>query len=320
MVPNQKKIERYVSLEGGNPSALAASVEQHIKKGFQPWGTVLLFGNKLYQVMVVYKRTIGLFAVVDEDANTSVFDEEDGGEGIPTKLCDDTEPFIIKNVTGNWSREVLRSESPFVVPNTPITIHDQYGNSLLVTSVSSVKGASLVVSTESPSASITVNTAPFNTAPSGGGLNVPVVSEDLTNAGTIVAGKVVIANTDVSINAVPVDSLQAEDLYDLTVTLGGNPTTPTYSIGTRTIDVTPITDLLIRIFIADTDTDAGQIIIDANSAGSITSVNSGGLTNLVIEVNGNPVTAPFTLAIADTLDLSFDSASGDTAITLTGTY
>ena len=204
------------------------------------------------------------------------------------------------------------------VPDATYTIVDTDTPPNTLDSGSIAAGAAATI--VAPAASVTVNTTPFNTAPSGGGLNVPVVSEDLTNAGTIVAGKVVIANTDVSINAVAVDSLQAEDAYDLTVTLGGNSTTPTYSIGTRTIDVTPITDLLIRIFIADTDTDAGQIIIDANSAGSITSVNSGGLTNLVIEVNGNPVTAPFTLAIADTLDLSFDSASGDTAITLTGTY
>jgi len=91
-----------------------------------------------------------------------------------------------------------------------------------------------------PAATVTVNTTPFGTAPSGGGLNVPVVSEDLTNSGTIIAGKVVIANIDVSINAVAVDSLQAEDPFPLTITLNGSaPAIPvTYNAGTKTADVT----------------------------------------------------------------------------------
>jgi hypothetical protein len=60
--------------------------------------------------------------------------------------------------------------------------------------------------------------------------------------------------------------------------------------------------------------------VKATEAGAITSVNAGGLTSLVIELNGNPVTAPFTLATGDSLEFTFDAAVTDTEITLTGTY
>ena len=119
-------------------------------------------------------------------------------------------------------------------------------NTLDSGSIASGAAATIVA----PAATVTVNTAPFGTAPSGGALNVPVVSEDLTNAGTIIAGKVVIANTDVTINTAPVDSLQAEDLYALTITLdGAAPATPvTYNSGTKTANVTsaPCTGNWIR--------------------------------------------------------------------------
>jgi hypothetical protein len=107
---------------------------------------------------------------------------------------------------------------------------------------------------------VTVNSTAFGTAPSGGGLNVPVVSEDLTNAGSIVAGKVVIANTDVTINTAPVDSLQAEDTYALTVTLDGAATTPTYNSGTKTIAVFSI----LPSFDPDTTTYMNAIGVAAN--------------------------------------------------------
>ena len=113
-----------------------------------------------------------------------------------------------------------------------------------------------------PAASVTVNANPFNTAPSGGSLNVPVVSEDLTNAGTIIAGKVVIANTDVTINTVAVDSLQAEDTYALTITLNGSsPAIPiTYNAGTKTADVTGGASASVAVAVSDAAPDFGDTI------------------------------------------------------------
>lgn len=80
------------------------------------------------------------------------------------------------------------------------------------------------------------------------------------------------------------------------------------------------TDLTIEIQIADATDTAGPFTITANSAGTISTVNDGGLTNLVIEVNGTPDTAPFTLAVGDTIEFAYDTTVAATVITLTGTY
>jgi hypothetical protein len=60
--------------------------------------------------------------------------------------------------------------------------------------------------------------------------------------------------------------------------------------------------------------------VKATEAGTITSINAGGLTSLVIEVNGVPASVPFALVAGDTLEFFYDAATADTEITLTGTY
>jgi hypothetical protein len=78
-------------------------------------------------------------------------------------------------------------------------------------------------------------------------------------------------------------------------------------------------DLTLRVQVA-TGADTFTFTLTANEAGTITSVNAGGLTTFVLTVNANPVTAPFTLADGDVLAATFDTAGADTAVTLTGTY
>jgi hypothetical protein len=60
--------------------------------------------------------------------------------------------------------------------------------------------------------------------------------------------------------------------------------------------------------------------VKATEAGTITSVNAGGLTSLVIEVNGVSASVPFALVAGDTIEFFYDTATADTEITLTGTY
>jgi len=66
--------------------------------------------------------------------------------------------------------------------------------------------------------------------------------------------------------------------------------------------------------------DSASITISANSAGTITAVDWGGLTGGVIEVNNVVVNLPFTVVATDVVDFGFGTASADTAIVLTGTY
>jgi hypothetical protein len=77
--------------------------------------------------------------------------------------------------------------------------------------------------------------------------------------------------------------------------------------------------LLISIPYAEDD-DTIQFTVIANSDGTVTSVDTTGLTSVVINVEGSPVSVPFVLAEDDVVDITFDSASADGIITMTGTY
>jgi hypothetical protein len=60
--------------------------------------------------------------------------------------------------------------------------------------------------------------------------------------------------------------------------------------------------------------------VKATEAGTITSINAGGLTSLVIEVNGTPVSVPYSKVAGDTIEFFYDTATSDTEIIETGTY
>lgn len=70
-------------------------------------------------------------------------------------------------------------------------------------------------------ATVTVNTTPFGTAPSGGGLNVPVVNGGSNPVGAIQSGQVVIANNATFINGVQVTDQEAEVDANIFVTRDG---------------------------------------------------------------------------------------------------
>ena len=77
--------------------------------------------------------------------------------------------------------------------------------------------------------------------------------------------------------------------------------------------------LTLAIIIRD-DEDNFSFNIVANSDGTITSVDNGGLTNLAIEVNGNPVSVPFTLDVGDLVTATFDLTTSDTIVKFIGNY
>ena len=79
-------------------------------------------------------------------------------------------------------------------------------------------------------------------------------------------------------------------------------------------------DLFLYFSYESGDDTIDGITIDTNSAGTITSVNSTGLTSVVIEVNGTPETVPFALVDTDTVEITFDAAGSDGQIIFTGTY
>jgi hypothetical protein len=78
-------------------------------------------------------------------------------------------------------------------------------------------------------------------------------------------------------------------------------------------------DLTIRVQVA-LAADAFTFTATANEAGTITSVNDGGLSAFVLSKNASPVTAPFTIANGDVISAAFTAAGAATTVILTGTY
>jgi hypothetical protein len=94
-------------------------------------------------------------------------------------------------------------------------------------------------------ASVTVNTTPFGTAPSGGSLDVPVQNTSGTNIGTVGA-TVVIPNSLVTINGVSVDSVPATTTSALTVLLDGVQSGSETSPNVWSVTSTPCTGNWVR--------------------------------------------------------------------------
>jgi hypothetical protein len=90
-----------------------------------------------------------------------------------------------------------------------------------------------------PDADVTINSAPFGTAPSGGSLNVPVIQNG-SPVGAKVGSDWVIppcADATFSIDGTQVDTIGSGADLDVRVELNGSPVTPTYNIGTKVIGV-----------------------------------------------------------------------------------
>jgi len=81
----------------------------------------------------------------------------------------------------------------------------------------------------------------------------------------------------------------------------------------------PIQDLEIQ-FDIDTDTDTYVKVATASFVGSITNINAGGLTNLVVSINDTPVSVPFTIALNDEIKLNYDTSISATVVILSGSY
>jgi hypothetical protein len=90
-----------------------------------------------------------------------------------------------------------------------------------------------------PPATITINSAPFASVPSGDTLDVPVVNGGSNPVGSEQGGEWVIGNSEVFINAVQVADIVAEDTANLAVELDGVPS-GAWNAGTQTWEVSSL--------------------------------------------------------------------------------
>lgn len=191
---------------------------------------------------------------------------------------------------------------PFCEPAT-YTLNDTSTPPNQLSSGSIPSGGSAVI--VAPDATVLRDGQPFGSVPSGGSIDVP---SDCPPC----------ADGNIELNGTPVGVVASGGTTDIPVIQDGSPTGSWN--GTQWVIPSCPTDLTIEIQVADTTDTAGPFIVTANSAATISAVDAGGLTSLVIEVNSNPVTAPFALVAGDSIEFSYDTAGGDTVITLTGTY
>jgi hypothetical protein len=127
------------------------------------------------------------------------------------------------------------------------------------------------------------------------------------------------ADATVELNGDEVATVASGGTVNIMVEQDGNPV-GAFDPNTNSWVIPPCpSDLTLRVQVS-TSADTFTFTLTANEAGTITSVNAGGLTTFVLTVNGNPVTAPFTLDAGDVLAATFDTAGADTAVILTGTY
>jgi hypothetical protein len=188
-----------------------------------------------------------------------------------------------------------------------------------------------VTSAACPDATVNANSTLVANVPSGDTLDIDVHDTLDNNVGTVVSTtEIEIADSTIQNNATPTwtDSIEAEG----TLTLAQAKALDSDGVTDLLADYIPSTsgymftctpqvkDLSLFFNVKSGDSVISTITITSNSAGTIDTVDDGGLTGLTIEVNSIVVTTPFTLANTDILDISFTTASSDAIIELSGTY
>jgi hypothetical protein len=107
-------------------------------------------------------------------------------------------------------------------------------------------------------------------------------------------------------------------LPDITVTDSDGSTFTQPSV--EDVTCTPqLKDLEIQ-FDIDADTDTYIKVATASFLGTITTINDGGLDDLVVSINDTPVTVPFAIALNDEIKLNYVTSSSATVVILSGSY
>jgi hypothetical protein len=126
-------------------------------------------------------------------------------------------------------------------------------------------------------------------------------------------------NGSVEINGDQVATVASGGMVNIMVEQDGNPVGAFDPNSNSWVIPSCPQDLTIRVQVA-LAADAFTFTATANEAGTITSVNNGGLSAFVISKNASPVTAPFTIANGDVISATFTAAGAATTVILTGTY
>jgi hypothetical protein len=119
------------------------------------------------------------------------------------------------NVSGIGIVDAIGSATVTITEDTTYTVTVYQGDTEVSATLDVVIGATCA------DASVTVNTTPFTTAPSGGSVDVPVVNGGSNPVGSDQGGQWVIGDSSVFINGTQVGDVVAEDSLPIAVTLDG---------------------------------------------------------------------------------------------------
>lgn len=232
---------------------------------------------------------------------------------------------------GNGSRNIADSV---------VTLEDTNNNTISTTNVKATDSATI----QAPDGTVTVVDSDSNVlggvvVPSGGsdtfvvadlpcGLSGDGFAEIKKSDGTAITTVTVPSETTVPYNvadstiSIANGTINVKATDPVTIThedTNGNPVNTSLNGTVVVVDDLPNTELGIAIPFQEDDTTVSVDVI-AYSAGTITSILNGGLTNLSIFINGNPVTTPFSIATGDLITLTFDQAVADGVVTLLGNH
>ena len=191
----------------------------------------------------------------------------------PIPSCADA---TVQNAASNPTYQAsVASGGALVLPQLKVLDSDGV-TPILANYIPNTSGFAVTCSTPTcADATITVNTAPFGTAPSGGGLNVPVVNQGANAVGSIIAGEVVVANNSTFINGTQVTDQEAEIDANIFVTLDGAQS-GTWNNGTQTWEVTsspcpPVAGVTISL--SDTTPEFDSVVTVTATATGITATS-----------------------------------------------
>lgn len=209
----------------------------------------------------------------------------------------ETENIIVRQQ--NTSTQVGSKQGQYYrIADSVVTLEDALGVTLSTTNVPAEDSVTIVA----PSARVSNSDDSYDTnVVSGGDLELP--DENITlNSGAFLT-KPSVKNQDIEL----VDTSDA-------------PITPDSVVGNKIVVDIP-KDVFIKGIFAASESQLQSLTIDADNAGTYTTLTQdGGSGTITFEINSTPATLPFTLSVADVLDVfrTTDTSLGHYKIT--GTY
>lgn len=238
------------------------------------------------------------YTITDDAGNTLYSGSITSGGSLTQAITDSSA--VLKDTAGSTISTTsinAQASSDITAPDGTVTITDDSANVLHTVNVKSNGSASQVISDST------------------------VANSDASySVGVNAEGSLVLPDSQINVNSVSQGNVVSVKTVDVNIQDSGGAVTPdSVSLVGNTLTIQVPKDLTLYAPYSSGDTTISFTII-TGSDGTITSVNTTGLTSVTYDINGSPATIPFSLIVGDILTIDFDAAASDGVIILTGTY